>query len=127
MTFNPQPKPAPREKSAPSRIPKVSERHDPEFWRRLAARVRELHHDRCGACGKSAPSLDVAHIEPLGRGRSRNDADCPLNRVENLIALDRKCHEWFDRQTRNFRRMKGREIVAARETLPGHGSRRTFR
>ncbi len=44
--------------------------------------------DNCGQ-----PAVDIHHIEAKGMGGRHGDEAIKINRIENLIALCRKCHE----------------------------------
>ena len=60
------------------------------FWRRRRREVLERDAYRCQECG--GPGNEVAHVVPLGMGRSRYEALQKLNDASNLRVLCGRCH-----------------------------------
>lgn len=86
-------------KRSTKRIRPVRERFTPEFWNAQRAAVFVTQDEgRCAHCLRRYSRLDACHIRGLGKGRSRNDPDNPLNALTNLLGLCRPCHGEFDDQ-----------------------------
>jgi len=62
---------------------------------KLTLHVRQ--EGRCAGCGERLPAkprhCDLVHLTALGMGRSRWDANDPLNQLDNLRLMHRPCHE----------------------------------
>lgn len=73
-------------------------RFDPSRWAALRERVWQEQGGRCADCGRAVGlgMAELAHLKPLGMGRSRHDHTNPINGRDNVAVLDRACHVALD-------------------------------
>lgn len=116
----------------PKRIKPRREKHETTAWAEMRARVYQEQGESCAWCRRWLPlsgpverRMHLAHLEPLGMGRSRHDAEHPLNGRDNLAGLCSKCHVALDEMPTE-ERAKAIEWLKVR-SLPrdGHGARRS--
>jgi hypothetical protein len=113
-----------RDSRQPKRLRAVRKGDTRTNWQAMRARVIEEQGGLCAWGGHRAASLDLAHLEPLGMGRSRHDTDSTLNRRDNLAGLCRRHHEEFDALPPELRAAAIERLKLATLPRDGHGARR---